>query len=205
MRFIIIFFLWQITTFSFLGFSLYQLRVNSITSSDDKLLNILHSAQLDNHYLDWVQNINIQPPSYENLEDIRILALQKFLKKYNSLLYEHAFELVRQADMWGLDYALLPAIAMQESQGCKRTPANSYNCWGFGIYGDRVIRFASYPQAIARVAKTIREGYINNELTNATLLEDRWAPPSKGKWSYAVNYFISQIHQFEKVDSLTNL
>ena len=162
MRFLVIFFLWQITTVGFLSFSLHRLVSQASKSSADRLRDILHYARVDSYYsLD--SNIPPKTPSYDNLEDVRVLALRKFFKKYNSPLHEHAYDLVRQSDIWGLDYALLPAIAMQESSGCKRIPANSYNCWGFGIYGNKVARFASYSQAMAKVAKTIREAYINDK------------------------------------------
>lgn len=131
-------------------------------------------------------------------QDIRVLVLKKFLKDYRSPLADLAEDLVRIADLWGLDYTLLPAIAMQESGGCKKIPVDSYNCWGFGIYGDKVTRFSSYQEGAHQVAKTIKETYIKNGLTNPTLLEDLWAPPSKGLWSYAVNYFIGKIKEYEK-------
>lgn len=130
--------------------------------------------------------------------DIRITVLQKFLKAYDSPLYPLASYLVNQADRWTLDYALIPAIAMQESGGCKVIPDNSYNCWGFGVYGTTVTRFSSYEEAISAVAKTIKETYIKNGLTNPTLLENVWAPQSTGQWSYAVNYFTGKIRDLEK-------
>src|SRR3989338_10394482 len=43
-------------------------------------------------------------------EDIRILVLENFLREYKSPLAPYAHELVKQADVYGLDYALLPAI-----------------------------------------------------------------------------------------------
>ncbi len=131
-------------------------------------------------------------------KDIRIIALTAFLDEYKSPLVELTETLVKQADLWGIDYALIPAIAMQESGGCKKIPAASYNCWGFGIYGEKVVKFSSYEEAIAQVAKTIKETYIKNGLTNVTLLEDRWAPQSRGQWSTAVNFFIGKIREYER-------
>lgn len=130
--------------------------------------------------------------------DFRTIALKKFLTDQNSPLVDHIDRLIREADKNGIDYALIPSIAMQESQGCLKIPDNSYNCWGFGIYGNTVTRFDSYDSAIAQVAKTIRETYIKKGLTNPTLLEDRWAPQSRGVWSYSVNYFISKLREYEK-------
>ena len=131
-------------------------------------------------------------------QDIRTMALRKFLQDYKSPLADYVEVLINQADTWGIDYTLIPAIAMQESGGCKKIPSDSYNCWGFGIYGTKITRFNSFPEAIGQVAKTIKEAYIKNGYTNATLVEDKWAPPSRGQWSYSVNFFISKIKEYER-------
>lgn len=131
-------------------------------------------------------------------QDARILVLKKFFSNYKSELYDEAEEIVYQSDIYGIDYALIPAIAMQESQGCKVIPPGSYNCWGLGIYGSKKIHFASFKDAIIAVAKTIKEAYIKRGLTNPTLLEDRWTPSSVGQWSYSVNFFIGKIRALEK-------
>ena len=142
-------------------------------------------------------NQNIPQIDISPRNDIRILALNLFLKKYNSPLIDYSEDLIRQADLWGIDYSLIPAIAMQESGGCKYIPPESYNCWGFGIYGSKVTKFPSYKDAIMKIAQVIKEAYIKEGLTNPTLLEDRWAPQSRGQWSYSVTLYMSKIHSFE--------
>lgn len=170
-----------------------------ITLSFITLMNpvtpVVSSVSITNPF---IEQAYAQDPIITPTADIRVTALRLFLNKYQSPLAEVADYLVQQADLWGIDYALIPAISMQESQGCKRIPENSYNCWGYGIYGDKVTRFASYKEAITQIAKTIRLSYINNGKTNATLVEDIWAPPSRGQWSYSVNFFIGKIKEFEK-------
>ena len=131
-------------------------------------------------------------------QDARIAILKKFLNEYKSPLIEAVDDIIRQSDIYGLDYALIPAIAMQESGGCKVLPPESHNCWGFGIYGDKKVYFGSYEEAINAVAKTIKEAYIKKGLTNPTLVEDRWTPSSKGNWSYSVNFFIGKIREYER-------
>ncbi len=131
-------------------------------------------------------------------QDVRITVLQKFFQIYKSPLSESIEDIIKYADLNGIDYSLIPAIAMQESGGCKNIPLDSFNCWGIGIYGDKVLRFSSYKEAIEKVSRTIKEAYIKKGLTNATLVEDRWTPSSRGNWSYAVNFFISKIREIEK-------
>lgn len=146
--------------------------------------------------------VRIQEVSAESLpiatEDIRLVALRRFLTEIKSPLADYSAEIIKQADLHGFDYALLPAIAMQESGGCKTIPEDSHNCWGYGIYGAKVTRFDSYPKAITKVAKTIKESYITKGYTNPTLVEDRWTPSSKGEWSYSVNFFMNKIHSYER-------
>jgi len=167
---------------------------------NNKSLNKLYKEAKN---LSIINPTPVTPTIKKPIKDIRNIALTIFLNEYNSPLVNSVDELIKQADIWGIDYALIPAIAMQESEGCKRIPANSYNCWGFGIYGEKLTKFSSYEEAIAKIAKTIKETYIKNNLTNVTLLEDRWAPQSKGQWSSAVNFFIGKIRKYEKNNSNT--
>lgn len=165
--------------------------------------NILRVAQTQNHSVSVLGLQNISSPQVSQKgepprEDIRIRVLRRFLSDYSSPLVEFSDVLVSTADLWGLDYALIPAIAMQESGGCKKIPENSYNCWGYGVYGTQTTMFDSYPAAIAQIAKTMKEAYIKSGLTNVTLVEDKWVPPSRGQWSYSVNYFIGKIREYER-------
>ncbi|MBI4991363.1 hypothetical protein HZB96_04695 [Candidatus Gottesmanbacteria bacterium] len=194
MRLLVLLALWTTATSSvligsFVGLSMYkkdnlELNMNSVVEAKSVNFYITPSPYLP---------INISPQ-----QDIRIITLQKFFQIYKSPLSDHIEDIVKQADLNGMDYALLPAIAMQESGGCKNIPVDSFNCWGFGIYGSKVTKFSSFPEAIAQVTKTVKEAYIKNGLTNATLVEDRWTPSSRGNWSYAVNFFISKIRDIEK-------
>lgn len=195
MRLVVIGAFWYFVSSLILIFSFFYL-TNYSSSSKNKTTAPVNA---------YIEKISLSNPSTtpmvqvaKPINDIRIVALTKFLRDYDSPLVEVVDELIKQADLWGIDYALIPAIAMQESQGCKNIPSESHNCWGFGIYGEKITKFTSYQQAIAQIAKTIKETYIKNDLTNVTLLEDRWAPQSRGQWSSAVNYFIGKIREYER-------
>ena len=119
--------------------------------------------------------------------------VKNYLKKYSSPLYPQADFLVETARNNNLDPRLLVAIAQQESNLCKRIPANSHNCWGFGIYGDKVTRFDSYPQALETVAKTLKKKYIDIGLTTPEEIMAKYTPPSVelgGPWAKGVNQFM---------------
>lgn len=122
--------------------------------------------------------------------DGRIANLKRFFRRYNSPLYDHADVIVETADLYKFDYRLIPAIAMQESGLCRVIPNDSHNCWGWGIYGSTVTRFASYPDAIRAVSKGIREGYIDKGLTTTEQIMAKYTPSSNGSWARGVNTFI---------------
>lgn len=190
---------WFLLCVGFLSYSLYRL-VSFEAQAYDPYNQTYRNNGIIFELIDKIGygNTNSEyKPNVDNIKDVRVFALRKFFKQYNSPLYDYAEVLVAEADRWGLDYALLPAIAMQESSGCKVMPYESYNCWGYGIYGEKVVRFNSYPEAISKVAQTLKKSYISEDLTNPTLLEDRWTPSSKGHWSYSVNLFMSRIHDLE--------
>jgi len=125
--------------------------------------------------------------------DSRAATLKAFLRKYNSELYNYADKIIEVSDKYGFDYRLLPAIAMQESNLCRVIPENSYNCWGWGIYGTTVTRFDSYDDAIETVAKGIREHYINEGLVTASAIMAKYTPSSNGSWQHGVNTFLKAL------------
>lgn len=124
-------------------------------------------------------------------KDARPEIVRQFLAKYNSPLEPYARYMVSEADLYNLDYRLVPAIAMQESNLCKKAPPNSYNCWGFGIYGKKVTRFKNYRDAIAAVTKTLANSYKDNGLKTPEEIMTKYTPSSNGSWAYAVSQFMN--------------
>lgn len=127
-------------------------------------------------------------------EDARVEMTRQFLARYNSPLEEHAELIVRTSEKYELDYRLIPAIAMQESGLCRRIPDGSHNCWGFGIYGGKITRFASYPEAIETVTKTLANKYKEDHgLVTAEQIMSMYTPSSNGSWAQGVNYFMDKM------------
>lgn len=125
--------------------------------------------------------------------DARPEILNKFLELHNSPLASHSQTLVETADNYNLDFRLLPAISMQESNLCKKIPEDSYNCWGFGIYGDKVTKFESYEQAFEAVAKTLRSKYVDKGLLTPEEIQSKYTPSSNGSWARSVSHFMEQM------------
>ena len=125
--------------------------------------------------------------------DARPEILRNFFLKYNSPLEPESQLLVDIADNYNLDFRLLPAIAMQESNLCKKIPEDSYNCWGYGIYGDKVVRFESYAQGAEIVAKSIRNKYVDKGLITPEEIMAKYTPSSNGSWAKAVRLFMERM------------
>lgn len=126
--------------------------------------------------------------------DARVESLEEFFKKYDSPLKGHGQLIVDEADKHNLDYKLLPAIAMKESTLCKKTPKNSYNCWGFGIYGKKVTRFESYEEAIKTVTETLSKKYIQLGYEEPEEIMKKYTPSSDGSWADGVNFVMDKLH-----------
>lgn len=131
-----------------------------------------------------------------NKDDNRVKILEGYLKKHNSPLAAHAKTFVAEADKHDLDWKFVAAISGVESTFGKRIPANSYNAWGWGVYGDKVMRFESWDHGIATISKGLRTNYM-----------DKWGAEdvheigriyaASPTWSQKVTYFTNQIEKFE--------
>lgn len=126
-------------------------------------------------------------------EDARLAVVREFFQKYKSPLVPFAEDVILSADKYDLDYRLIPAIAMQESNLCKKIIKDSYNCWGFGIYGKKVTRFDNYKEAIETVTKTLASKYKANGLETAEQIMTKYTPSSNGSWANGVNHFMDQL------------
>lgn len=127
-----------------------------------------------------------------NASDGRVESVRNFFLKYNSVLSNYAQEIVDAADRYNISYNLLPAIAMQESQGCKVIPDNSYNCYGYGIYKGHVTRFTSYEEGIDTVTKALAKHYVAYGLDTPEKIMQKWNPGS-GSWTQGVNFFLNRL------------
>ena len=126
-------------------------------------------------------------------DDARVEIVRNFFHKYNSELEPYAQEVIIAADKYGLDFRLIPAIGMQESNLCKKAPKESNNCWGFGIYGKKVTKFNTYAEAIDTVTKTLANDYKAKGFTTPEEIMQKYTPSSDGSWAESVNHFIIQL------------
>ncbi len=131
--------------------------------------------------------------------DLRVQVLASFFAEKRSPLLGSEADFVRIADKYGLPWTLLPAIAGKESSYGKRIPylagRPSYNPFGWGITGGRVVVFGSWSEAIETVGQGLYQKYFQQGLTNLAEIERRYTPPSyktNHHWLKDVT-FISQL------------
>ena len=137
-----------------------------------------------------------EPTATITKEDARALLIKNFFQSYDAPLSSQAQTFVKVADKYHLDYRLLPAIAMQESSGGKRLPEESFNPFGYGIYGDNVKKFTSYEEAIDIVGQGLKKNYIDLGLTTPDKIMPKYTPPSVekgGPWAIGVNLFMEEL------------
>jgi hypothetical protein len=121
-------------------------------------------------------------------------ALHQFLAKYHSPLIAYTKFIIDTADTYGLDYRLIPAIAMQETNLCAKAKEDSHNCWGYGVTGGKYKFFESYEQGIETVTRTLAEHYRDKHgLVTPEEIQKMYTPSSDGSWADSVTYFRDQL------------
>lgn len=129
--------------------------------------------------------------------DARAKIVEDFFKSYNAPLAEYAEVFVRVADEKDIDFRWLPAISMQESNGGKRIIPSSKNPFGYGIYQDKVTKFATFEDAIERVARGLKEDYFDQGLTTPEEVMAKYTPPSValgGPWAKGIRQFMEEMN-----------
>ena len=125
----------------------------------------------------------------------RTEVLRKFLEKHNSPLAHSADTFVIVADKYNLDYRLLPAISCMESACGKRLIPESYNAWGWGVYGGNYIKFENFNYGIEAVGKGIYEGYVLKGLDTPAKMAPVYTPPKPQHWLGGVSNYMKQMDE----------
>lgn len=131
--------------------------------------------------------------------DARALLLKAFLQKHGSPMVPYSDLIVKESDTNGLDFRLVVAISMCESNLGKRMPKkDEFNAWGIAVYtGENEGKaFDSWPHAIAWVSRYIKIKYHDRGITDLKDIGAIWAPPSVEKgysWTNCVETFRDNI------------
>ncbi len=130
-----------------------------------------------------------------NGKDVRPVLINRFLSKYSSPMVGMGEEFVFAADRYGIDWRLLPAIAFQESNLGKKIPKDSYNPFGWAIYGgeNAGVYFDSWSKGIDVVAAKIKNDYISNGFTTPETIVTKYTSRNSSSWVFAVNWAMEEI------------
>lgn len=128
-------------------------------------------------------------------DDSRAEIIAKFLERHGSPMVPYDYygqKLVEIADQYNLDFRLLPAIAMRESNLCKNTHSGApHNCLGFGIYEGSTLDFDSYEAGFERAAKELRAYYVNQGRITTAEVGQKYS--ASASWAEGVDQFMAEM------------
>jgi hypothetical protein len=134
-------------------------------------------------------------------DDARTLIVERFIKRFrpDSPFLSHADTIVEEADRYQIDFRLIPAIAMCESNlGFRLPSSDSFNAWGIAVYTNSMKgkHFDGWKAAISWVTKFIREKFYDKGITDLQEIGAIWAPPSVDNnysWTRCVQGFMDKM------------
>ena len=133
--------------------------------------------------------------------DSRAQKINAVYKIYNCPLEGMGDVMVYEADKNNIPWWLVAAISFQESGCGKKTPktngVESYNAWGWGVYGDYVFSFDNWVRGIETVSKYLSDKFYSQGVTDTCEIMKIYTPPSKGSWCEGVNHFGDTIQNYE--------
>jgi len=110
--------------------------------------------------------------------------IRNFYARWNSPMAAQAKYIVETADLFGMDFRLIPAISIVESSG-GRYCFRPYNAFGWGKMG-----FASYEDSIYTVTRGLAYGY---KTSDPYLIGPVYNPVTPDAWSAKVASLMNQI------------
>ena len=190
---------WLISTCLTLLVSISTIHLVKSPRQVDYLPGMGSNSQYNSILSDNIENTSILGiTSSITSADARPILISNFLERYGSPLqpYDYWGEyLVNTADKYNLDFKLLPAMSMQESNLCKKIPAGTYNCLGLGIHAKGTWGFDSYEANFDKAAEILKNNYIDKGYITLEEIQSKYTPQSNGSWQFAVNQFMNRIER----------
>ncbi|MFZ5437704.1 MAG: hypothetical protein ACOZAK_01465 [Patescibacteria group bacterium] len=130
-------------------------------------------------------------------DDSRAAIIANFLERHKSPMVPYDYygqKLVEIADRYNLDFRLLPAISMQESNLCRNTHSEApHNCLGFGIHERGTLDFESYEAGFERAGRELRAYYVDQGRITPEQIMKKYTPSSDGSWANSVNQWMAEM------------
>ncbi len=121
-------------------------------------------------------------------KDMRVVALQNVLERYNSPLAPYAAYYIEEADKNEMDWRLLPAIAgLESSFGLHQMPG-SHNSYG---WGGGHIYFESVEDGITTVLGALKTKYASRGATTVESIAPIYS--ESPTWAPRIRFFMNKI------------
>jgi hypothetical protein len=138
--------------------------------------------------------------------DARSQKINQVFKQYNCPLEGLGEVFVYEADKHNIPWWLVAAVSFQESSCGKLTPEpkgiESYNAWGWGVYGDNVQSFDNWARGIETVSEYFNKRFFSKGITEPCEIMKTYTPPSKGSWCEGVKHFGDLMQNYKSPDAI---
>jgi hypothetical protein len=135
------------------------------------------------------------------VRDSRSQRINEIFKYYKCPMEGMGEVFVHEADKNNIPWWLVASISFQESTCGKFTPKvngqETYNAWGWAVYGDNVHGFNNWAHGVETVSKYLSQRFFSKGITNTCDIMKVYTPPSNGSWCKGVNYFGDIIQNYK--------
>jgi hypothetical protein len=142
-----------------------------------------------------------QATSRVEIKDSRAQKINEIFKYYKCPLEGMGEVFVNEADANNIPWYLVASVAFQESSCGKNTPKvngeESFNAWGWAVYGDKTHRFDNWARGIEIVSKYFASRFFSQGITDTCVIMKTYTPPSNGSWCNGVNEFSDLIKNYQ--------
>ena len=134
-------------------------------------------------------------------KDSRAQKINEVYKIYNCPMEGLGDVMVYEADKNNIPWWLVASVSFQESGCGKKTPKvggmETYNAWGWAVYGGNAFAFDNWVRGIETVSKYFSDRFYSQGITDTCEIMKTYTPPSDGSWCEGVNHFGEMIQNYE--------
>ncbi len=143
-----------------------------------------------------------QSTSTVHTKDSRAQKIDAVYKKYSCPMEGLGETFVNEADKANIPWWLVASVAFKESTCGKKMPivngVNSFNAWGWGVYGSNIASFDNWARGIETVSKYFGDKFYSKGVTEACDIMKIYTPSSpNGVWCQDVKAFGQEIQNYQ--------
>jgi hypothetical protein len=143
----------------------------------------------------------VQSTQEVDSRDSRAEKINEVFKVFNCPLEGMGEVFVREADKNDIPWWLVASVAFQESSCGKNTPkldgSETYNAWGWEIYGENVHSFDNWARGVEVVSAYFQDRFFSKGITSPCDIMKVYTPSSNGSWCKGVEEFAGIIQSYQ--------